>query len=269
MSAITVNATWSSGSRGNKHPSGGACVGVAGAGLPSAFYATNGNISVRMDDDGSIWINETSLTVQQDAISNANTDGSWGGDSWWFHGLYVSTRGFTLVDGPGGPSGYGSGVLAYNGGKISHDGYGTGNASSHYSWLSGGSSTGWQKIANSVDELEHSADNTVIYLYAGGLIDYNSTPTTSISISAARIALNAPTPGFTQFFDYYPWERRMSNDWKSLNREGGKSTTAGLFRRSSGVWNPCTNTTSSDNSKNHGFRYNNGWQKSPKSGTGA
>lgn len=266
MSTI-VTTNWSCGALGDKHGTG--CVGVAGTGLPSAYYYAHGTIQVRQNDDGSIDINASSLTVEQTAISNAKPDGSWGGDSWWFHGLYISRYSFTLYDGPNGPSGYGSGVQAWSDGKISHQGYGTGNASSHYSWLSSGGSNGWQRIANSINELESNASHTELYLYAGGLIDYSSTPTSSISIQAARITLHSSEdPGIPVLFDYYPWERRIGGSWMSLNRDGGMSTTCGLFRKESNAWDPVLNSMGTGGKAN-GFRYNNGWQKSPKTGQGA
>lgn len=262
-----VNTYWSSGALGDKHS--GACVGVAGEGLPAAYYYTHGNLTVRQNEDGTIDINQSSLVVEQNGISNAS-GGGWGADTWWFHGLYVSRSSFTLYDGPGGPSGYGSGVKVWDDGKISHEGYGTGNARDHYSWLSSGSSTGWKRIANSIHDLQHNTDNTVIYLYAGGIIDYSSTPTSDISIPAARIALasTGEGPGIETLFEYYPWQRMINNTWYSLNREGGQSDNAGLFRMAD-VYNKCTNIQGGTASDQHGFTYNEGWQVSPKSGEGA
>lgn len=268
----SVNTSWRNGALGNKHGSG--CVGVAGEGLPAAYYYTHGNLTIRQNSDGTIDVNQTSLTVEQNEISNAEADGSWAEDTWWFHGLYISRSSFTLKDGPSGPSGYGSGVKVWNAGKISHQGQGSGNATSHYSWLSGGSSTGWQRIASSINDLQHNAANTEIYLYAGGLIDYSNTPTTSISIPAAKITLQSTgtggndDPTIPTLFEYYPWQRMINNEWYSLNREGGTSNSAGLFRLV-GSYNKCTNIQGGATANQHGFTYNNGWQVSPKSGKGA
>lgn len=268
--AIQVSTSWSCGSRGNKQDV--SCVGVAGTHLASAYYYTGGGLTIRQNDDGTIDVMQTSLDVQQDSISNAESDGSWSADTWWFHGLYVSRTAFTLNDGPSGPSGHGEGVKVWSDGKISHDGYPGGNPSSHYSWLSSGSSTGWQRIASNIEQIEHSSDGSELYLYAGGLIDYSGSADQVISIPSVRITLRAITGGgsIQSFFKYYPWERRISGTWYSLNRNGGTSTSAGLFRMVSGSWRPCTNTSgSSVTSDDHGFRYNSGWKKSPKSGQGA
>lgn len=268
--ALTVSTSWSSGSW-DKHSA--ACVGVAGTGLPSAYYYTHGNLNIRQNDDGSIDIQQTSLSVEQNNISDANTDGGWGSDTWTFHGLYINKTAFTLYDGPSGPSGYGAGVQVWSSGHISHQGYGSESSdpTSHYSWLSSGSSSGWKRIANSVEELDHNSAQTEIYLYAGGIIDYASSPTSSISIPSQRIVLRASgEPGIPELFKYYPWQRRINNIWYSLNRSGGSQRVIGLFRRLNNEYQPCTNKVGSTiTADDHGFRYNNGWQKSPKSGEGA
>lgn len=268
--ATIVSTTWASGSLGNKHPDGGACVGVAGKGLPSAYYYSHGTLSVKQEDDGSIWLNQTTLTVEQNAISNATTSGAWGSQFWTFDGLWAQKTPFSVYDGPSGAhwNNWVDGVRLWNAGNVSHDGYPNGNPSSHYSWLSGGSSTGWQKIANSVDELESNSAHDRLYVYICGYIYYGSVPTDDIEVHSIRVELTGSgTPGIPELFEYYPWERRIDGIWYSLNRNGGKATDAGLFRKSGGAWNPCTNRLSGE--PNHGFRYNGGWQKSPKTGTGA
>lgn len=260
MADNTTATSFSSGALNNKKTV--SCVGVAGTGLPAAYYYVHGSINVIVTDMDDVYLQMTSLTVEQNDISDAEEDGSWGSDTWTFHGLYVSTKSFTLTDGPSGASGYGEGKQLWSSGHISHQGYGTGNASSHYSWLSSGSSTGLQRIG-ALEILEHNADYSEIYLYAGGLIDYKSSPTSSISIPSARITLKADQPIIEQ--NYYPWERMISNTWYSLNRNGPDSISAGLFRLS-GSYQKCLNSDSGDN---HGFRYSNGWKASPKSGQGA
>lgn len=265
--SVSVNTKWSSGYLGNKHPDGGSCVGVAGEGLPSAFYYVHGKLTIEVDDDGAVWLNQTSLTVEQNDISNVG-GGGWGADTWTFHGLYISKDQFTLYDGPGGPSGYGEGVQVWSSGHISHDMAGL--PTSHYSWLSSGSSNGRKKIANSIQDLiKHgnvNEDYTEIYFYAGGLIDFSSTPTTSISVKAAKIVLTSEDGFIADLFDYFPWQRRLSSKWYSLDRDGTSQNVTGLYRKVNSSWRKCTNTLSSGTSNDHGFVYNNGWQKSPRSG---
>ena len=73
------------------------------------------------------------------------------------------------------------------------------------------------------------------------------------------------------YLDYYPWERYIDSTWKSLNRDGGPSfqQNTGLFRHDGTVWKPISNSYADDLINQHGFRYNDGWKKSPKSGQGA
>lgn len=107
------------------------------------------------------------------------------------------------------------------------------------------------------------------YVYFGGMCLFNSSQAqdTAYWTNAAKVPITA----LRDFMDYYPWERRIGNNWESLNRDGGPSVqqATGLFRRDNTKWNPVSNTEANDATKQHGFRYNNGWQKSPKSGQGA
>lgn len=261
-----VSTTWSSGVLGDKRQT--SCVATAGQNKLGAYYHAAGNLEIRQNSDGSIDIRQTSLTLEQNGISNATSSGGWGSDTWTFHGLYVSRSPFSLYDGPEGPSGFGEGVKVWSEGHISHEGYGTGNASNHYTWLSSGGSTGWQRIANSINEVEHTG-NTEVFLYLGGLIDFASSATNGINIDAERVIMR-PESDFSDFFEYYPWAIRKNGEWQSLNREGPKSTTAGLFIRKNGVFRPCTNRPGDDTSNDHGFmRVNGVWRKSPKLGKGA
>lgn len=265
--ATNVSASWSSGSLGDKHTA--TCVGVAGKGLPSAYYYCTGTFELRLNADGTIDVRCPSFVCKQTEISNIGADGLFAED-WTFHGLYVNRTSFTLYDSPSGPSGYGSGVKVISNGTITHNR--NQPAGSHDSWLTGATSTGWHRVANNIDQLSHNADWSQVYLYCAGLIDYNATPTDSISIAAARVTLTKPSqdaPWVDDWIDYYPWERMISGEFYSLNRDGGPSqqTATGLFRKVSGVYRPVGNTDSGDD--DHGFRYNNGWKKSPKSGKGA
>jgi len=265
--ASNVSAAWSSGKLEDKYTE--TCVGVAGKDLPSAYYYCSGTFELRLNADGTIDVRCPSFVCKQSEISNVGADGSYAED-WTFHGLYVSKTSFTLKDGPSGPSGYDSGVKVISSGTVTHDR--NQPASSHDSWLTGATSIGWSRLANSVNELAHSADWSQVYVYCAGIIDYNATPTSSISITAARITLSKPgddDPWIDDWIDYYPWERRISGEFHSLNRDGGPSqqTATGLFRKVSNAYRAVGNTDGDDD--NHGFRYNGGWKKSPKSGKGA
>lgn len=108
-----------------------------------------------------------------------------------------------------------------------------------------------------------SNGNLVIWL--GGCSTYNVDK--PVYPYSKPISFYANPPLRDQILKYFPWERRISNVWYSLNREGSTSTSAGLFRIRNGAWSPVTNIETGND--DHGFRYNNGWQKSPKSGQGA
>ena len=106
-------------------------------------------------------------------------------------------------------------------------------------------------------------------LYVTGLCLFNS------SEVGNDVGWTTPAPvkiyGLQEVLDYYPWERHNGQTWVSLNRDGGPRSqqNTGLFRHDGTKWQPVSNSESSDPDKQHGFRYNNGWQKSPKSGQGA
>lgn len=97
---------------------------------------------------------------------------------------------------------------------------------------------------------------------------FNSNVDNAQTSNSAKITIYGGSgSGFEVLFEYYPWERRIDNNWYSLNREGPDSTSAGLFKKS-GAWNKALNIEG-DADQSHGFRYNNGWQISPKTGEGA
>lgn len=125
--------------------------------------------------------------------------------------------------------------------------------------------SGWVKVnawttTSGTDPVTRSA-----WVWLSGAVSYGTPTNDDVWMSSTKIQIDS-TEILDILFDYFPWERRISGTWYSLNREGPRSTTAGLFRLN-GTWTPCTNQQSGSN--NHGFRYNNGWQRSPKSGQGA
>lgn len=110
--------------------------------------------------------------------------------------------------------------------------------------------------------------NGNLYYYILGWVDtrsYSAGTQEAIAMSSQEIIITRDD--IPELFEFFPWERRMLNTWYSLNREGPDSTNAGLYRKTSGSWSPLKNKYSG--TPNHGFRYSNGWQRSPKTGTGA
>lgn len=125
---------------------------------------------------------------------------------------------------------------------------------------------GYKKTMN-FEDWPNTNIGITMYALAAVLSNMPTTVNDNCTLTAHPLVIDANSN--PKLFKYYPWERKINGEWWSLNRNGGQSTTAGLFRKVNGVWTPCTNRTVADTSQDHGFRYNNGWKKSPKSGKGA
>lgn len=270
MTAV-ITKSFTSGAYGNKRAA--SCVGVAAAGtLSSAFFYASGTLSMRQNEDGSIDVKMDSFDTRQSGISNAlqsDDDVMWGSNTWTFQGLWCNRSSFTIHDGPSGPSGF-TGLLLSSTGHISHEGYtyegGTGgNPSNHVCTLDSISSTGWKHLADAVTDLQYEERDgkIVATVYLGGLIAYSNTPDDDISLTSAAVSFgDFESGGIEEFFDWYPWSRRISGAWRSLNRDGGPNAqqSTGLFRRESGLWAPVSNSLVNDS---NGFRRVSGeWQAS-------
>lgn len=256
---IEVNdKTFTSGTIGDKKDTSCVVIGGAGAGMTASYCRTNGTVDFKADSNG-VYIKVDALSIEQQQISNANTDGSWGDDDWTFQGLYCKASAFTMsVDGDGNWSTNGA-VAITNPTHMSHDT--SQSASSHNIWNDAVNSKGWVKLANSISDLGSGGTITV---YLAGVITFDQTITDAGTATAVPITFT----GMEVFFDYYPWSRRISGDFKSLNRDGTGQTSTGLFRRESGSWNQVINGEG-DSGNKMGLRYNGGWNKCPKTGTGA
>lgn len=107
------------------------------------------------------------------------------------------------------------------------------------------------------------------WTWLSGVVSYGAPDNTTLWTRSVKVQISA-TEILDRIFEYYPWERKIVGRWMSLNRDGSRSTTAGLFRRINGIWSPCTNDESGDMSRQHGLRrISRNWAKSPKSGEGA
>lgn len=127
-------------------------------------------------------------------------------------------------------------------------------------------SYGYIQVPN-IANWDKNADSTELYYYMAGYIDTNSNLTLQNAITMDAVKLAISSSYNPEFFEYFPWQRRLGGVWMSLNRNGLNSTT-GLYRMVNGIYRPCTNMHGNA-SKSHGFIYNNGWQISDKSGQGA
>lgn len=253
--AITVTSSFTSGAYGAKATQ--SCIGIAGAGLPSAFFYTTGTISIKREDDGSVWVKCDALSASQDSMSNANTDGSWGDDDWTLQGFFCNKSSFTLTIDSSGQ--HASGVNLISAVHMSHEGYGTGNASSHRVYSDAITSKGWLKVADSIDSLEHTSDGETLYLYFAGGVTFSQAVTSAITVNSVKIAFTGQE--IPQLFDYVPCAVRSGSDWLSCNREGGK-----LQLKSGGSWGDLTN--SYGDGESHVFiRKDGGWVNSEKIGS--
>lgn len=266
---IEVNdKTFTSGTIGDKKNTSCVVIGGAGASMTASYCRCNGTVDFKADEDG-VWIKVTDLSVEQQGISNVKTDSSgnvvWGDDDWYFQGLYCKTSSFSMSVDTGSGNWTTGGASAITGAThISHDK--TQSASSHNIWNDGVESKGWVKIANSINDLErsYSGSSVTVKVYMAGVVTFSQSVTDAGTADSVGISFT----GMEVFFDYYPWSRRISGDFKSLNRDGTGQTSTGLFRRESGSWNQVINGEG-DSGNKMGLRYNGGWNKCPKTGTGA
>lgn len=257
--SITVDASFTSGSYGSKATS--SCVGIAGAGLPSAFFYAEGELAIERRDDGSIWVNCMGFSCKQSGMSNANTDGTWGDDDWTFQGLYCSRSDFDVNITSSGISTAGYAVTGTA--HMTHEGYtgaGTtgGSPISHVVASDAVSSKGWVRVASSINEVEHTADGETLYLYFAGGITFSQAVTSSITINAVRIPFTGQE--VPQLFDYVPCAVRSGASWLSCNREGGK-----LQLKVGGGWRDCKNSYG-DGESDVLIRKGGSWVKAEKVG---
>lgn len=246
---ITANFSSGNGSGTEEAKSTPSCVGVATEGLTRlyTYFRVSGTATFRQNDDGTIDFKVNSVTISQDNVQNDGYPNS----PFYFHGLYANRNPFTIYDDPSGHSNF-IGLKVTSAGNMTHSGN-PGTCSGTFSGLN------YVRIANNISELIGDGENVKVFI--GGLVDYQATPTGNVTINAMDLNFEADN-GFDEFLDYYPWERKINGTWKSLNRS---ESGAGLYRKVSGSWVGLKN----GGETNHGFRYNNGWQVSPKSGQGA
>lgn len=117
--------------------------------------------------------------------------------------------------------------------------------------------SGWY-YAGKVEDLERDG-NSAIYLYVAYPVENTGGTVNTLDISSYQIRIDDSSV-VPSIFEYYPWGRIISNEWRSHNRQGGS-----LKRYNSG-WQDVKNTYGSTaNSK--GFRYNgSSWDISPVTG---
>lgn len=261
--SVEIEVKYASGTYGNKRDD--SCIAVAGYLMQSAFCRVDGTLMLTRKDDGSIWIANKTLTAKQKEISNANSSGTngWGKDNWYLQGLFCGVRAFTVTtDEDGSHSSLSSAKNITGQTKVTQEGWGTTSSdpSSHVITVTQGAYSA-VKIADSISGVTHSSDGKSITLYFAGGITIGDSVTEEAVVDAIAITFTSDeNPDIPKLFDYYPWNRRLSGAWASLNRDGSSQTSTGLFRRESGSWAPVLN-----NGDANGMRYDgSSWAKSPE-----
>lgn len=253
---VTVQARFTSGELGGKRVPSCIGVGATGGQSPAYFYAT-GALTLERRADGSVWIRCDTLTAEQQHMSNvASSTGGWGNDDWYLQGLYCNRSDFDVTVSAAGIST--AGIALTDPAKMEHEGYGTGNASDHTVTLSGTNSRGFQQIASSINELEHSSDGSTLWLYFAGGITFGQTVDTPVSIDAVRIEFSEQE--IPKLFDYVPCAVKSGASWLSCNRSGGR-----LQLKRNGSWNDLKNSYG-DGASSVFIRKDGSWVKSAKTG---
>lgn len=243
--------------------------GVPGTnGHSSAQFITDISVYICVMDDGTTYLAPNGGTVSRNLNDLTHISG-W---TSWPLTLYGCDKPFSAYATAGGVSLSDPSAKTFYTGELALTGAnGSSNANCTVTSVSPpakGSSyipEGFVQV-NPVSQWQRSENGDTIYYYALGYV-YNGGSVTTEAIAMNSVQFSITVQDVPELFEYYPWQRMIDREWYSLNRNGGKATTAGLFRKINGAWTPMTNIQGGSNS--HGFVYNNGWQISPKSGKGA
>lgn len=269
MSLGTITVPIASGVYGNSNAV--SCVATAAYSstgrLSHSYYRVDAVAEFVINDDLTATLRIVSGTGGQSGMSNATSSGGQGAP-FFFNGMYAYPSEFNTTINSSGVS-MPEGVLKISGDTLITDDWSSGTTSHHNQSFN--IPAGSQVNIGSILNLKHSNDFETYYFYVSGPVTFDSPVTDPVTYPAYEIAMSRNgNPWFSDFLKYYPWERMISSEWYSLNRSGGPSvqTNDGLFRKENGIWQPVYNENASTGEAN-GFRYNNGWKKSPKSGKGA
>lgn len=126
---------------------------------------------------------------------------------------------------------------------------------------------GYVQVNANLKEQGINPTSHTVWTWLSGAVSYGTPDTDDVWMPSQKIEIE----GLTKLFDYYPWARDINSNgvFYSLNRDGSSQDSTGLHRYDSSNWTRVLNTYSDDITEDdHGFRYNNGWKKSPESGEG-
>lgn len=246
--------------------------GVAGSsGFAAADFVTDIYVWVAVMDDGT-----TYLAPAGGQVYRRNGDLSYAVPDWDLS-LYGCDKSFTAT---GDESSvwfsrgnvkrfyFGENIIRLSGGQGSANANGTIATMAQAQVGSDSVPSGYTQVAP-ISEWEVNTSGDVLYYYIIGWVDTNYRGGTQQQVSMSSAQLRITAADNPELFEYFPWQRHVSGEWWSLNRQGPASTSAGLWRRVSGSYKRCLNRQGSASDKDCGFTYHGGWRKSPKSGKGA
>lgn len=250
---VEVTVSFTSGARGNKKQQ--SCIGIAGAGLPSAYFYAEGTLTIQNRGSDGVWVRCDSFYCNQWHMSNAEPSGAWGTDDWTLQGLFASKSAFTLTIDSSGQ--HAAGVNLIDPVHMSHD-YSQ-SASDHTVWSDAITSKGFQKVADSAAELPHSEDGKVMWLYLAGGITFSQSVTDPVEVNAAEVSMTGGD--IPVLFDYIPCAIKAGSAWKSCNREGGT-----LQLKSGGSWKVERNAADEGGTSTVFVKKDGNWVKAAKVG---
>lgn len=255
--------------------------GTPGSGtIPSGYYACDITLGVALCDDMSLW-----LAPMGGTVSSVKKIG-YGRKNWTpilyaypsqFYAYWPVGGGIYHYLGAGG-NGPGSTAISastvFSGCASSEADSSVESGPVSYTMYNRGSATvgseppsGYVKVNSNLRESGTNKENKTVWTWLSGAVSYGTPDNDDIWMPSQYIEIT----GLTKLFDYYPWERDISGNgsFYSLNRDGIDQTATGLLRYNGGYWDKVSNSYSdSVSDSDHGFRYNNGWKKSPESGLG-
>lgn len=250
---VEVSVSFASGTLGVKDSQ--SCVGIAGAGLPSAYFYAEGELTVQNRGAEGVWVRCDRFYCEQMHMSNAEPSGAWGTDDWTLQGLFAAKSSFTLtIDSTGQ---HAVGVNLIEPVHMSHN-YEQ-SATDHTVWSDAVTSKGFVKLADSAEELPHSADGKTMWLYLAGGITFSQAVTDPVSVTAVEVPMTGGD--IPILFDYIPCAVRFGAGWLSCNREGGT-----LQLKDGGSWRVERNSADASGDSTVFVRESARWVKSAKVG---
>ena len=253
--------------------------GTPGKGsIPSGYYLCDITLGVALCEDFSLW-----LAPMGGTVSSSNKTGS-GRKDWTpilyaypeqFYAFWAVNEGIKHYLGAGSDNPGSTQIYAHTVFEGCSSSWADGNnpGAVSYTMYNRGSATvgqeppsGYVKVNSNIKETGSSPTTKTVWTWLSGAVSYGIPNNDSIWLPSQRIEIS----GLTKIFNYYPWARDLSGNgsFYSLNRDGADQDNTGLHRFDGSKWTRVTNAYGNASDDDHGFRYDNGWKKSPESGLG-